>query len=34
MFDLDVVVSARQAEARRGFEGVASGIVEFSDQTF
>ena len=34
MFDLDVIMSARQAETRRGFESVPSGIVEFSDQTF
>jgi hypothetical protein len=34
MLDLDIVMSAGETKARRGLQGVPSGIVEFSDQTF
>ena len=33
VLDLDVIVSASEAEARRGLESIASGIVQFADQT-
>ncbi len=34
MFDLDVVVSARQTKTGGGLEGIPGGVVQLADQTF
>ena len=34
VLDFDVVVGARQAQARRGFKAAAAGVVELADQRF